>query len=94
MKTLRSGLIKRIHVDQHRVKKNNKEGTNLPVLTVQARGGPYKAHKVSINGPSELVYRPEKPLSCGARVWIATTAEVIVDGDGQQYIGVFCEGET
>ena len=76
--TLRKGLIKRIHVDQHRIRKNRKEGGDLPVLTVQARGGPYKGHHVLIQGPSELVYSPNKPLSCGARVWIHTTAEVVV----------------
>lgn len=76
MKILRRGLIKRIHVDQHRIKKNHKEGTRLPVLTVQARGGPYKAQEVVINGPSKLVYSPKKPLSCGAKVWIATLSEV------------------
>ena len=78
-KVLRSGLIKRIHVDQHRIRKNLKEGSTLPVITVQARGGPYKGQRVLINGPSELIYQATKPLSCGARVWIATTSEVIIN---------------
>jgi len=34
------------------------------------------AHAVEINGPSKLVYSPDKPLSCGARVWIETDSEV------------------
>jgi hypothetical protein len=76
MKILRRGLIKRIHVDQHRIRINHKHGTSLPVLTVQARGGPYKAQEVEIMGPSRLVYSPKKPLSCGAKVWIFSTAEV------------------
>ena len=33
-------------------------------------------HKVEILGPSKVVYSPDKPLSCGARVWIETEAEV------------------
>jgi hypothetical protein len=27
-----------------------------------------------------VVYSPDKPLSCGAKVWIETESEVIVDG--------------
>lgn len=74
--TIREGLIKRIHVDQHRIKANVKDGTDLPVLTVQAKGGPYKAHEVIADGPTRIVYAPHDPLSCGARCWIETTAEV------------------
>jgi hypothetical protein len=33
---------------------------------------------VEIKGPSKLVYSPDKPLSCGARVWVETEAEVEV----------------
>ena len=28
-----------------------------------------------------IVYRPDKPLSCGAHVWIETQAEVKVEND-------------
>jgi hypothetical protein len=72
---LREGLIKRIHVDQPRLRANLSDGTDRPILTVQARGGPYKAHEVTINGPSKVIYAD--PLSCGARCWIETTAEVV-----------------
>lgn len=78
--TIRGGIVKRIHVDQHRMKANKRDGTNLPFLTVQARGTSHKAHEVIINGPSRLV-TPGKTLTCGASTWIETTAEVqtIVD---------------
>jgi hypothetical protein len=33
-------------------------------------------HGVKILGPVEIVYRPDKPLSCGARVWVETQSEV------------------
>jgi hypothetical protein len=72
---LRAGYIKRIHVDQHRIKSNARDETNLPVLTVQAAGGPYKAHEVEIRGPSRMVY-DGRTLSCGAKCWLETTAEV------------------
>lgn len=79
--TIRSGLIKRLHVDQHRVRQNTKDGGNRPVVTVQALGGPYKGHRAHIDGPSELVYAADSPLSCGARVWVETDAEVTVTVD-------------
>ena len=34
------------------------------------------AHEVVIKGDSKVVYSADKPLSCGARVWIETQAEV------------------
>ena len=69
----------RIHVNQHVIKKNSKTGERAPVLTVkQGRSNTY-AHSVQILGPSTVIYSPDKPLSCGAKVWIETEAEVIID---------------
>ena len=67
-----------IHVNQHTIKKNNKTGSNDPVLTVKTYKSNKYAHNVIINGPSKLVYSPDKPLSCGAHVWIETTSDVYV----------------
>jgi hypothetical protein len=69
-----------IHVNQHVVKANAKTGATDPVLTVKTYKSNDYAHSVTINGPSKVVYRPENPLSCGARVWIETEAEVMIDG--------------
>jgi len=65
-----------IHVNQHEVKANNKNGTNNPVLTIKTYKTNTYAHEVSIKGESKVIYSPDKPLSCGARVWIETQAEV------------------
>lgn len=67
-----------IHVNQHVVKANAKNGTNDPVLTVKDYKSNRYAHFVNINGASRVVYSPNKPLSCGAKVWIETQAEVEV----------------
>jgi hypothetical protein len=32
---------------------------------------------VDIIGDCKVIYRPHKPLSCGARLWIETKGEVI-----------------
>jgi hypothetical protein len=65
-----------IHVNQHEVKANSKNGTNNPVLTVKTYKSNTYAHEVSIKGESKVIYSPNKPLSCGAKVWIETEAEV------------------
>lgn len=67
-----------IHVNQHVIKSNAKTGERKPVLTVKTYKSNTYAHEVTINGPSKIVYSPDKPLSCGAKVWIETTAEVLV----------------
>ena len=65
-----------IHVNQHVIKANAKDGTNDPVLTVKTYKEIRYAHEVAIKGDSKIVYSADKPLSCGARVWIETQAEV------------------
>jgi len=71
--------IKRIHVNQHVVRKNNKTGEREPVLTVKEKKKNTYGHSVTVHGPSKVVYSPDKPLSCGARVWVETTAEVEIE---------------
>jgi hypothetical protein len=70
----------RIHVNQHNIKWNAKNhewaGSNYdnlyarPVITVKTYKSNEYADSVEINGPSRVIYSPDKPLSCGARVWI------------------------
>lgn len=68
-----------IHVNQHVIKANRKEGRTDPVLTVKTYKSNTYAHEVAIHGPSRVVYSPDNPLSCGAHVWIETqsTVEII-----------------
>jgi hypothetical protein len=61
-----------VHVNQHNVKANAKNGTLLPVLTVKTYKDNRYAHEVNIKGDSKIIYSPNKPLSCGARVWLET----------------------
>jgi hypothetical protein len=67
-----------IHVNQHVVKANTKNGTNDPVLTIKTYKTNNYAHAVEIKGPSKIMYSPDKPLSCGAKVWVETQAPVEV----------------
>jgi hypothetical protein len=67
-----------IHVNQHAIRANVKHGQNNPVITVKTYKSNRYAHEAIIRDPStnEVIatvrYSPEKPLSCGARVWVET----------------------
>ena len=72
----------RIHVNQHNIRANNK-GAAEPVLTVKDYKQNRKVNRaeiVSADGEvvATVVYSPDKPLSCGAKVWIETELAVIV----------------
>lgn len=68
-----------IHVNQHVIRKNAKTGERSPPLTVKTYKSNTLAHSVAIAGPCKVVYQPDCPLSCGARVWIETDAAVVID---------------
>ena len=74
------GLKTVIHINQHVIKSNRKHGRTDPVITAQNSRGNVYGHTVKVTGECEVVYRPDKPLSCGAHVWIQTTGTVEVDG--------------
>ena len=77
---VKSSKYKRyIHVNQHVIKSNKKNGTNDPVLTVKSSKDNVYGHEVQINGPCRLVYRPCDPLSCGATVFIVVEDGVEVE---------------
>ena len=69
-------MKKVIHINQHVIKSNAKTGERNPVITVKTYKDNRYAHEVYVDGPCKIVYSPDKPLSCGAKVWIETEAEV------------------
>lgn len=73
---LDDGNLKRIHVNQHIIRSNAKNEESEPVYTVKYGKNVFKAKSVSVNGELEFVYRPEKPLSCGAKCWGETRGRV------------------
>ena len=76
------GNLKRIHINRHTILKNHKLGLRNPVVGVEESGVPKRyGHEVKILGPSSVVYSPDKPLKCGARVWIETRADIEVCSD-------------
>jgi hypothetical protein len=72
-------MKKKIHINQHIIRSNKKNGTTLPVITVKTSKSNTYASEVEILGKSKLIYAPTKPLPCGARVWIETDEKIVLD---------------
>ena len=74
------GTLKRIVINKHNVRANlgKPEGERMvPVVSIQTSRGPFTVGWCEVDGPSKVVYRPDAPLSCGASVWIETTARLV-----------------
>lgn len=75
---------KRIHVNQHVIKSNVKNKENEPCITVKTYKSNDYGTKVDIldendNIVASVVQRIDKPLSCGARVYVETKSKVKVN---------------
>ena len=69
-----------IHINQHKIRHNihKSERHKEPVITVKNYKSNTYCNEVEILGESKVVYSPDKPLSCGARCWIETEADVVM----------------
>ena len=70
-----------IHVNQHVIRRNIKSEEREPCLTIKRGKHNDYAHEAIIRDDAgvevaRVVYRPDRPLSCGARVWIETQNSV------------------
>lgn len=66
-----------VHVNQHIIKSNRTHGEKEAPLTVKTYKENRKGNEVIIYGvdglpAARVVYSPDKPLDCGAHVWIET----------------------
>ena len=67
-----------IHVNGQKIKQNQKHSSKEPVITVKKGNSNVYGYEVEIPGGCRVVYRPDNPMSCGARVWIESLYEVQV----------------
>jgi len=65
-----------IHVNQHIIKSNRKNKKKDHPITVKNYKKNLKSSFVEVSGPCRIIYSPDKPLPCGATVWIETESEV------------------
>jgi hypothetical protein len=73
-------MKKIIHVNQHKIRSNKKNNVDEPVLTVKTYKDNNYAHEAVLKTKdgveiARVIYRPDKPLSCGARVWIEVNTD-------------------
>lgn len=68
----------RIHVNQHHIKRNRRDGGDRPVFTVKDYKQNRLGNKVILRGPSILRYTPAAPLKAGAVAYIETHDRVDV----------------
>jgi len=73
-------MTKIIHVNRQHIAMNAKDGKDRPVYTVKYNGITRYGKEVLIHGPSKMVYNG-KQLSCGARAWIETDADIEIIGE-------------
>ena len=45
---------------------------------IETEGNTWYGSQVDILGPSSMIYSPDKPRRCGAKLWIETDAEVVI----------------
>ena len=66
----------RIHVNQHNIKANAK-GSSWPVITVKDYKQNRRVNHADGKALVKVIYSPNNPLPCGAKVWIETELEVV-----------------
>ena len=59
-----------IHVNRNTIASNLKHNRREPPIIVRRDRKREYGNSVEIIGPARMVYRPDDPLDCGARVWI------------------------
>ncbi len=65
-----------IHVNKNSIAQNKNLEEPEPVITAKHLNSNTYGHSVKVYGPCEIIYQPEKPLSCGAVVWVKTHSRV------------------
>ncbi|NEP33817.1 MULTISPECIES: helix-turn-helix domain-containing protein [unclassified Moorena] len=74
----RAPALAKINVNRNRIGTNNGKPPQQrqPVISVKRSGNNLYGNQVEILGPCRIVYQPDKPLDCGARLWIETFSDV------------------
>jgi hypothetical protein len=73
--------MKIIHINRNIIQQNAKHDKNEPVIRIEENGVVKYCMEIVINGPSRMIYSPDKPRPCGAKLWIETVAEVEMIGE-------------
>ena len=69
-----------IHINRNIIQQNAKHNQTKPVCRVERGKSVVYCMEVEIKGPSRMIYSPENPRPCGAKLWIETESEVVTTG--------------
>ncbi len=67
-----------IHVNKPQIDRNRKHKTEEPVITIRQGDRSSRCHLVEIQGKCRVIYQPNNPLPCGAKVWIEVSPDIRV----------------
>jgi hypothetical protein len=67
-----------VHVNKPQIDRNRKNQTRQPVITIRQGSRTTYCHQAKIQGSCQIVYEPDRPLPCGAVVWIEVVPNSIV----------------
>lgn len=73
-------MKKIIHVNRQHIAMNLKDGKKRPVYTIKAGSRTLYATGVEILGPCKLV-QDNRGLKCGAKAWIETESEIVLENE-------------
>ena len=65
-----------VHVNRNAIARNRKHNLKEPVISIKKGKSNTYAKEIRIAGEAIIVYRPDRPLLCGAVLWIETYSEV------------------
>ena len=69
-----------LHVAQDAIRKNAKRGTNDPAIIIRDYKSGQRTHEAALivdgREVGRFVYRPHKPLGCGARLWLEVDTNI------------------
>ena len=65
-----------VHVNTHKIKHNHNHQDRQPVIAVKKGNSNLYGKEILIPGGCRIIYSPDNPLNCGARVWIESLYEV------------------
>lgn len=75
--------MKIIHINRNIIQSNAKHGKQDPIIRFEENSVVTYCMEVNIKGPSRMIYSPDKPRKCGAKLWIETDADVELIGEKQ-----------
>lgn len=75
-RAVRREVMTYVHVNRNLIRQNEKREEKVPVISVKRGSSNRYGFEAEILGPCRVVYRPDAPKPCGAKLWIETLSEV------------------